>query len=207
MSDEPTILIVDDEHAITDLHARWLEDSYDVRKAYNGTEALETIDEDVDIVLLDRRMPDCSGQEVLDEIRDRDFDCRVAMVTAVEPDFDILELGFDAYICKPVSDPNQLREIVSSLETRSKYDSQVQELLALSSKKATLDERKESAELSENEEYGALEDRLASIRNELSSTTMELNDDDLRAEFHNRNNSGSKLMESAARRDAPESED
>jgi len=207
MSDEPTILIVDDEHAITDLHARWLEDSYDVRKAYNGTEALETIDDDVDIVLLDRRMPNCSGQEVLAEIRDRDFDCRVAMVTAVEPDFDLLELGFDDYICKPVSDPNQLREIVSSLETRSTYDSQVQELLALSSKKAALDERKESAELSENEGYGALEERLASLRNDLSSTVTELDDDDLRAEFNNRNDAGSKLMESATRRDTPESED
>lgn len=207
MSNEPTILIVDDEHAITDLHARWLEDSYAVRKAYNGTEALETIDDDVDIVLLDRRMPDRSGQEVLDEIRNRDLDCRVAMVTAIEPDFDILELGFDAYMCKPISDPNQLRKIVFSLETRSTYDSQVQELLALSSKKAALDERKESTKLSENEEYGVLEDRLASLRNDLSSTAMELDDDDLRAEFHNRNDSGSKLMGSATRRDAPESED
>ncbi|MFH5802263.1 response regulator [Haladaptatus sp. CMAA 1911] len=207
MSDKPTILIVDDEHAITDLHTRWLEDSYDVRKAYNGTEALETIDDDVDIVLLDRRMPDCSGQEVLAEIRDRDFDCRVAMVTAVEPDFDIIELGFDAYICKPVSDPDQLREIVSSLETRSTYDSQVQELLALSSKKAALDERKGSAALPENDGYGVLEERLASLRNNLSSTVTELDDDDLRAEFHKRNDSGSKLMESATRRDAPESED
>ncbi|ODR81791.1 DNA-binding protein [Haladaptatus sp. W1] len=207
MSDEPTVLIVDDEHAITDLHARWLEDSYEVRKAYNGTEALETIDEDVDIVLLDRRMPDRSGQEVLDEIREQAFDCRVAMVTAVEPDFDILELGFDAYICKPVSDPEQLREIVASLEIRSTYDSQVQELLALSSKKAALEERKESDELSKNEDYTELETRLASLRNELSSTAMELDDDDLRAEFHDRNDSGSKLMKSAEGGNASESRD
>ena len=207
MSDEPTVLIVDDEHAITDLHARWLEDSYDVRKAYNGTEALDKIDDSVDIVLLDRRMPDYSGQEVLNEIRELAVDCRVAMVTAVEPDFDILELGFDDYICKPVSNPEQLRSIVSSLETRSAYDSQVQKLLALSSKRAALEERKEESELTQNEDFVALETQLASIRDDLSSTTMDLDDDDLRAEFHDRNSSGSKLMESAKQNDASETED
>ena len=206
MSDDPTVLIVDDEHAITDLHARWLEDSYDVRKAYNGAEALDKIDDSVDIVLLDRRMPDYSGQEVLDKIRDQAFDCRVAMVTAVEPDFDILELGFDDYICKPVSDPEQLRSIVSSLENRSTYDSQVQELLSLSSKRAALEERKEADELSKNEDYVALETQLSSLRNELSSTVMDLDDDDLRAEFHDRNSSGSKLMESAKQNNASETE-
>ena len=202
MSDEKTVLIVDDEHAITDLHARWLENSYDVRKAYNGMEALDKIDDSVDIVLLDRRMPDYSGQEVLDEIRSRAFNCRVAMVTAVEPDFDILELGFDDYICKPVSDPEQLRGIVSSLETRSTYDSQVQEFLSLSSKRAALEDRKEVDELSQNEDYAALETQLVSLRTDLSSTAMGLDDDDLRAEFHNRNSSGSKLIESAKQNDA-----
>lgn len=197
MFNESTVLIVDDEHAITDLHARWLEDSYEIQTTYSGTEALEKIDESVDIVLLDRRMPDLSGREVLDKIRERELKCRVAMVTAVEPDFDILELGFDAYICKPVSDPEELREIVSSLETRSSYDSQVQKLLALSSKKAALEGRKNPEELEENEEYTALESELVSLRDELSAMAMNLDDDDLRAEFHGRNTAASKLIQSS----------
>jgi DNA-binding response OmpR family regulator len=197
MFNESTVLIVDDEHAITDLHARWLEDSYDIRTAYSGTEALEEINDAVDIVLLDRRMPDLSGREVLDEIRERELDCRVAMVTAVEPDFDILELGFDAYICKPVSDPKELRDIVASLETRSSYDSQVQKLLALSSKKAALEGRKDPGKIDENEGYTAFETDLASIREELSAVTMNLDDDDLRAEFHGRNTAVSKLIRSS----------
>ncbi|WP_049972888.1 HalX domain-containing protein [Haladaptatus cibarius] len=207
MSDVSTVLIVDDEHAITDLHARWLEDSYDIKKAYNGTEALEQIDDSVDVVLLDRRMPDRSGREVLGEIRERGIDCRVAMVTAVEPDFDILELGFDDYICKPVSDPEQLWEVVASLETRTAYDSQVQEMMALSSKRAALEQRKDPDELAENEEYTALETRLATLRNDLSDTAMGLDDDDLHAEFYDRNTAGSKLMQSSERDDAPETEE
>ena len=195
MTEQPTVLIVDDEHAITDLHTRWLEDSYDVRTAYSGTEALEEVDESVDIVLLDRRMPDLSGREVLEEIRSRDIGCRVAMVTAVEPDFDILELGFDTYINTPVSDPDRLQDIVRSLETRSAYDSQVQQLLSLASKKATLEGKKSTDELAENDEYVELESELSSLRDRLADTTTNLDDDDLRAEFHGRNDSGSKLLD------------
>lgn len=194
MSSKPTVLIVDDERAITDLHARWLEGSYEVRKAYSGSEALESVDESVDIVLLDRRMPDLSGQEVLEKIRERDIDCRVAMVTAVEPDFDILELGFDTYINKPVSDPEQLHDIVESLETRSTYDEQVQRLLSLASKKATIESKKDSTELGDNEEYDDLESELSSLRERLADTATDLDDDDLRAEFHGRNTAGSKLV-------------
>jgi DNA-binding response OmpR family regulator len=198
MSEQTTVLIVDDEHAITDLHARWLKDSYDVRTAYSGTEALETVDESVDIVLLDRRMADLSGREVLDEIRNRNIECRVAMVTAVEPDFDILELGFDTYINKPVSDPDQLNEIVQSLNTRTAYDSQVQELLSLASKKATIEGKKDSKELADNKEYQELESELSSLRERLADTTTALDDDDLRAEFHSRNDARSKLMDGGA---------
>ncbi|GAA0241243.1 response regulator transcription factor [Haladaptatus pallidirubidus] len=205
MSDVPTVLIVDDEHAITNLHARWLEDSYNIKKAYNGTEALEQIDEAVDIVLLDRRMPDHSGKEVLEEIRNRELDCRVAMVTAVEPDFDILELGFDDYICKPVSDPEQLHTIVSSLEIRSTYDSQLQEMLALSTKKAALENRKKADELAEHREYSNLKTKLASLRDNLSKTVEGLDNDDLRAEFQDRNTARSKLVQSSEQNNGSES--
>jgi DNA-binding response OmpR family regulator len=36
-------------------------------------------------VLLDRRMPGLSGDNALNRIREREYDCRVAMVTAVDP--------------------------------------------------------------------------------------------------------------------------
>ena len=40
-------------------------------------------------------MPQLSGDEVLASIRDRGLDYRVAMVTAIPPDFDTLEVPFD----------------------------------------------------------------------------------------------------------------
>jgi len=67
------------------------------------------IDETVDVVLLDRMMPGMSGQEVLAAIRERGLDCRVAMVTAVDADFDVIEMGFDEYLGKPRTETNSKR--------------------------------------------------------------------------------------------------
>ncbi|MFB6176845.1 MAG: response regulator transcription factor, partial [Halobaculum sp.] len=97
MTDQsPTVLVVDDEQQVADAYALRLQMEYDdVRKAYGGQEALDTVDETVDVVLLDRRMPDYSGGEVLEKMRERGLDCSVIMVTAVDPDFDIVSMPFD----------------------------------------------------------------------------------------------------------------
>jgi DNA-binding response OmpR family regulator len=179
-----TVLIVDDEKPITDAYAQWLEDDYTVRTAYSGSEALEKLDESVDVVLLDRRMPDLSGEEVLDQIHEQGLRCRVALVSAVEPDFDILELGFDAYLEKPVSEANELHATVETLLRRSTYDAQIQRFLSLANKKAALETKKNPEELEANEEYAELEAELASLRQQLSDTATGLDDDDLRAEFY-----------------------
>jgi hypothetical protein len=51
-------LVVDDEPEVTDAHAPRLRQQYnEVRTSYGGAEALAEIDETIDVVLLDRRMP------------------------------------------------------------------------------------------------------------------------------------------------------
>jgi len=173
----PTVLIVEDEPDLADLYAAWLDEHCEVRVAYDGEAALDQIDPAVDIVLLDRRMPGLSGDEVLDTIRERSLDSRVAMVTAVEPDFDIVEMGFDDYLVKPVSG-DELLDIVDQLLLRSTYDEQVQELFALASKKALLRSQKTEAELRASEEYARLEDRVAVLRAQIDDTVAELVDQD-----------------------------
>jgi DNA-binding response OmpR family regulator len=122
-------------------------------------------------------MPGLSGDEVLETIRDRDLDTRVAMVTAVEPDFDIIEMGFDDYLVKPVS-KDDLLETIDQLLLRSTYDEQLQEFFALASKKALLDSQKTEAELRASEEYRRLEDRLAVMRAKVDDTISELSNHD-----------------------------
>ena len=167
MSEQPPlVLVVEDEPDLADLYAAWLGDEYRVRTAYGGHEALDQLDEaedEVDAILLDRRMPGLSGDEVLTAVRDRGINCRVAMVTAVEPDFDILEMGFDDYLVKPVTS-DTLRDTVEGLLRRGEYDTEVQELFSLTSKKAMLESEKSASDLADNEEYQELTDRIAELR-------------------------------------------
>ena len=171
MSDghKPVVLIVEDEPDVAETYNLWLASDYEVRMAHDGDEGLDELDETVDVVLLDRMMPGLSGDEVLQQIRDRGFNCRVAMVTAVEPDFDILEMGFDAYLCKPIKS-DQLYETVSNLLDRSAYDDLLQEYYSLVEKRATLEATKSSAELEDNEEYVELRDRIETLRDDLSDS-------------------------------------
>jgi two-component system response regulator AdeR len=174
---DPVVLVVEDEPDVAETYRLWLLDEYDVRIAENGDEGLEKLDERIDVVLLDRMMPGLSGDEVLEEIREQELGCRVAMVTAVEPDFDILEMGFDAYLSKPVKS-EELKETVENLLERSEYDSLLQEYYSLVEKQATLESTKSRTELDESDEYSKLRDRLVELRNDLSETLGGIQDDD-----------------------------
>jgi|GEM_PF-121087 len=178
MDTHPHVLVVEDEPDLATLYATWLEQACSVEMAYDGNDAVDAIDESTDIVLLDRRMPGLSGDTVLETIRERDLDCRVAMVTAVEPDFDIIGMGFDDYLVKPVS-KDELTSIIDQLVLRSTYDEQLQEFFALASKKALLDAEKTDAERRASQEYARLEDRLAVLRTQVDETMAELLDQDV----------------------------
>ena len=181
MSEQPPlVLVVEDEPDLADLYAAWLGDEYRVRTAYGGREALDQLDEvddAVDAILLDRRMPGLSGDEVLTAVRDRGIDCRVAMVTAVEPDFDILEMGFDDYLVKPVTSET-LRETVEGLLRRGEYDSEVQELFSLTSKKAMLESEKSASDLADNDEYQRLTERIDELREQADESRDAVATDD-----------------------------
>ena len=176
MMNEQTVLVVDDEGDIADLYTTWLEMNHDVRTAYGGKEALEKADEDVDLVFLDRQMPDMSGDEVLERVREHGFDCRVVMVTAVDPDFDIVEMPFDDYLTKPVM-RDDLHEAVENMQEREEYAETVQEYFALTSKKATLEAEKTPSELQKNEEYQEMVQRVDELAEQADTAVAGFGDD------------------------------
>lgn len=130
----PTVLFVDDQPAIADGHAERLADRYDTRAVYDGDAALAALD-DVDVVVLDRRMPGLSGDEVLETVREREADCRVVMATGVEPDENVVEMGYDAYLVKPLARAD-LVDTVERLVTESVHDLENDVLDALGDLKA-----------------------------------------------------------------------
>ena len=159
----PTVLIVDDDPQVRQLYEDTLAAQFDTRVAESGERALELVDGDVDVVLLDRRMLGLSGGDVLLRLREAGYDMPVAMVTAVDPDFDIIEMGFDDYILKPVS-TDELRDVVETLILRQEYDAVIREYFALVSKVTALEQRKLGEELEQSEAYAESQEQLEAIK-------------------------------------------
>jgi DNA-binding response OmpR family regulator len=102
------ILIVDDNiDSITILRTILEQQGFSVQAALSGKEALQKLQEDLpEVVLLDVMMPEMSGLEVLQAIRDNNATATlpVIMVTAKVQDDDMLagyQYGADYYITKP----------------------------------------------------------------------------------------------------------
>ncbi|MFO7832681.1 MAG: response regulator [Halohasta sp.] len=171
----PTVLVVDDEQDIADIYTLQLEDEYDVRTVYGGPAAVEAVDETVDVVLLDRRMPELSGNEVLERIREAGYDCRVIMVTAIDPEFDIIEMPFDDYLCKPV-DKGTLMAAIEQQLTAKEYDETVSDLFRATSKLTVLEQEMSEEELEESAEYQQLKRATAEMRSEAEELMVELDD-------------------------------
>lgn len=159
---EVTVLVVDDQAEVADAYASQLARKYDTRVAYTGEDALEQVDEMVDVILLDRRMPGLSGDEVLDEIHEWGLECRIIMVSAVDPDFDIVDMPFDEYLCKPVT-ADELFDAVERQLRAAEYDDRVPEFIELTSKLDVLEDRKPDTELDESEEVSAMRERASDL--------------------------------------------
>jgi len=161
----PRILVIDDEERVGQAFALWLDD-YRVETATDGEAGLELMDDGVDVVLLDRHMPGLSGSEVLERIREAGYDCRVAMVTAVDPDFDIVDMPFDDYVPKPV-DRETLQEVIERLLNIDQYDRRMGELYAVDRTIATLETDAPRPRLEDDDRYADLLDRKAELEAEL----------------------------------------
>jgi DNA-binding HxlR family transcriptional regulator/DNA-binding response OmpR family regulator len=170
--EEQVVLVADDDRRVSTMHTTWLEDEYTVRTARDGEETLRELDTDIDVVVLDRRMPGLSGDEVLDWLRSQRYDCRVVMITSEEPELEILELGFDEYLTKPVL-KDELRSVVDDLLDRSEYDSEMRQYLALRSKLAVLESERPPEELEASEEYQRYQQRLDTLEKTIDEVDEE----------------------------------
>lgn len=173
--DEPVVLVVEDEPPLVEIYTHWLESEYVVRSAQDGERALEIVDDSVDIVLLDRLMPGMTGDDVLAALRERRFEGAVAMVTAVEPDFDLVKLGADAYLIKPVN-RDELLTTVSRLLDRETYANLEREFYHLVSKRAAWNACKDETALQASETYADLEARIESVHETLDERSDGMND-------------------------------
>ena len=118
---EATILVVDDEALIRwSLTERLHAEGYDVLEAGTGQAALEKLQEGVDLVLLDYRLPDTDGVSVLRRIKDFDQDVLVILLTAyasVETAVEAMKHGAYHFANKPFNLDEVSAAVERALET------------------------------------------------------------------------------------------
>lgn len=169
----PSVLVVDDDARLADMHAGWLSDSYDVETAYSGRSALRMLTDDVDVLVLDRRMPGMSGEKVLERLSTLGVDPGVVMLTAVEPEIDVVEMNCDDYVVKPALKTELLDTVASVLE-RTAMEDPVREYLTLAAKRSLLRAETADVEREDSEAYGDLLARLEELEAELGETSEDV---------------------------------
>jgi response regulator RpfG family c-di-GMP phosphodiesterase len=147
-----------------------------VYTAESGAAAIDCVGEmgeDLDIALLDRRSPESSGDEVLNYIQSRSIDCRTAMVAAVDPTFDIIDMGFDDYVIKPMT-TSDLRDVIERLLAIDEHDETYQQLSEKRVKRSVLAAEKSRSERRESDELARLQKDIEALKAELESIESEI---------------------------------
>lgn len=121
------VLIVDDEESIVTLLQFNIEKAgFKTDVAYTGLEGLEkAVSHDFDIIVLDLMLPELEGTEVCKQLRQRQVDTPILMLTAKDDEFDKvlgLELGADDYLTKPFSPKEVVARIKAILRRTNKQD-------------------------------------------------------------------------------------
>lgn len=104
-------------------------------------------------------------REIVENLTSHDVDPQVCMVTAVDPDMDILEMEFDHYVTKDVK-MDEVIGIVEGMRSLRGLEPEEREYQALNWKKKTLQESKPNSVLNDNDEYQRILEKMEAIEQE-----------------------------------------
>lgn len=121
------ILVVEDEYDIGDIIEQYLKrEGMRVIRAMNGKQAIEIhASQPIDLILLDIKLPELNGWEVLSKIRQK-AQTPVIMLTALDQDIDkvmALRIGADDFVVKPFN-PNEVVARVQAVLRRTHQNKQ-----------------------------------------------------------------------------------
>ncbi|KXO85738.1 two-component system response regulator [Acinetobacter venetianus] len=122
------ILVVEDEYDIGDIIEHYLKrEGMRVIRAMNGKQAIEIhTAQTIDLILLDIKLPELNGWEVLSKIRQK-AQTPVIMLTALDQDIDkvmALRIGADDFVVKPFN-PNEVVARVQAVLRRTHQNNQI----------------------------------------------------------------------------------
>ena len=123
------ILIVDDDKDIRNLVKLYLDTSTsEIVEAEHGAEALEKMDESIDLVLLDEMMPVMSGRDTCIAIR-QSYHVPIIFLTAKSEEMDKylgFTVGADDYITKPFNPMDLIARIQANVRRYRSYSQGLQ---------------------------------------------------------------------------------
>ncbi|PTD93541.1 hypothetical protein C9439_07240 [archaeon SCG-AAA382B04] len=172
-----TILIVEDDPAERELYQEILKKQYNTKTAKNGEQALQKTTPNTDLLILDRKMPGITGDQVLKEIRQSNNqkikNIPTIMLTALDADLDIINMQFNDYLNKPIS-PQQLREKVEKTLVIERYSRDLERYYSLFNKIRTLKESLDKEELEKSEEFKKLNNEFSKIEENTKKEIQEI---------------------------------
>ncbi len=120
MKDRSKILVVDDEECIRDTLAIFLaNEGYDVTTASNYREGLALLDQkEFNLIIVDIILGDGSGLDLIPEIKKRNMNCQVIIITGAPSDKTVsyaFQEGVFEYISKPVRKDELLNTVTTAL--------------------------------------------------------------------------------------------
>jgi DNA-binding response OmpR family regulator len=130
---EPIVLLVDDEAPFVDtMTKRLTKRKLTVFKSYSGEEALETLKENsqIDLVILDVKMPGMDGIETLKEIRKEFHLVEVIMLTGhatVETSIEGMRLGAFDYLMKPCDMDVLIEKVNAATKKKRDHEEKIRE--------------------------------------------------------------------------------
>ncbi len=121
MSQPPTVLVVDDEVRSLETLERILEENFEVRTAPDAATAEAVLEREwVQIILCDQRMPDVTGVEFLQQVRDKWPDVIRMIISGYSDSQDIINAVNDAGIYQYVSKPWHPESLILMLKNAAR---------------------------------------------------------------------------------------
>ncbi|WP_123536193.1 hypothetical protein [Halosimplex salinum] len=165
------VVVAGAEPATTDALATALRDDGTVRTAYSTDALLESLDAEVDVVVVDSDLPDGPLGPLLAAVREHDHDCQVGVLAEHAAVPEARSDDVDAVVRR---DESAVRESVEWLATRARYRQRLDEYYELAEERATLSDESDGEE---RKRLDRVERQLDALRRDLAAGFRRLDDE------------------------------
>lgn len=174
----PTVLIADGPNRAS-RYERWLHDPFPVRCARSPSEAREEIDQSVGVGIVGAGVSDDTKSELLDLIGVRSPFARTIVIQGDDQPPMLGESGYDVCLFTPVEE-GDLREAVARLARIATYERAVSTFFEYTTYAANLTVGKDGEELSSDDTYQELQERIDRTRATLERIRAAMDESDRR---------------------------